>query len=275
MSQQINLYNPLLRKQGFKLLSATTMLYAFAIAVGVAALVAVYQEQQLRDVQARAQAVERAHREASANGDKLVAEIAKQQPNAQLAAEIAALDTQLSERQEVMAALKDGVVGNTDGFSTYMRAFSRQSISGLWLTGFDIALSGTALALRGRTLSAEHVAEYLNRLNQEKSMQGRQFAAMRISQPPAPATVPAQVAAPAPVATPAPSSATANPPAKSAAGANDITARVPAPPRYLDFMISTQDIAEGPQGAMAPAAVPPPLLGPLSSSAPAGQAGSP
>ena len=273
MSQQINLYNPLLRKQGFKLLSATTMLYAFAIAVGVAALVAVYQEQQLRDVQARAQAVERAHREASANGDKLVAEIAKQQPNAQLAAEIAALDTQLSERQEVMAALKDGVVGNADGFSPYMRAFSRQIISGLWLTGFDIALSGTALALRGRTLSAEHVAEYLNRLNQEKSMQGRQFAAMRISQPPA--NVSAPVAAPAPVATPAPSSATANPPAKSAAGANDITARVPAPPRYLDFMISTQDIAEGPQGAMAPAAVPPPLLGPLSSSAPAGQAGSP
>ena len=108
-------------------------------------------------------------------------------------------------------------------------------------------------------------------------MQGRKFAAMRISQPPVPATVPAPQAPPATQAAPAPSSATASQQAKSAVERNEKTARVPAPPRYLEFMISTQDIAEGAPAAIEPATVPPPLLGPLSSSAPAtaGQVGIP
>ena len=252
MSQQINLFNPRFRKRGFSLGSATAMLYAAGIAVAAAALIAVDQEHQLRDVQARAQVMEQAHGEARANHEKLVAELAKSKPGAQLAAEIAALDTQLSERQEVIAALKGGAIGNTDGFSSYLRAFSRQSISGLWLTGFDIAFSGNALALRGRTLGAEHVAEYLKRLNQEESMQGRQFAAMRISQPP-PASATAPVAATAP--------------AKSAVERNDRTARGPTAPRYLEFMISTLDIADGAQAAMNAATSAPPLLGSLSAAA--------
>jgi uncharacterized membrane protein YciS (DUF1049 family) len=251
MSQQINLFNPLFRKKGFSLMSAMGMLYAAAIALVVASLAAVYEQSQLRDMQARAQVVEQAHRAASANQEKLVAELGARKPNAQLEAELAALATRLSERQEVIEALKSGAVGNTDGFSGYLRAFSRQSVSGLWLTGFDIAQAGSALALQGRTLSAEHVADYLKRLNQEQTMQGRQFAAMRISQPraePLPAKTPAE--------------------------------RSPAPPRYLEFTISTLDIADMPPPTTSSSTIAAPLLGPLSAAAPieiapamAGQAG--
>ena len=245
MSQQINLFNPLFRKKGFSLMSANGMLYAAGIAMVAASLAAVYEQSQLRDTQARAQVVEQAHRDASANHAKLAAELGTYKPNAQLEAELAALATRLSERQEVIEALKSGAVGNTDGFSGYLRAFSRQSVSGLWLTGFDIAQAGTALALQGRTLSAEHVADYLKRLNQEQTMQGRQFASMRISQP-----------RPEPL------------PAKNPAERSDGKERSPAPPRYLEFTISTLDIPDNPLPATNSATIAAPLLGPLSAAAP-------
>ena len=253
MSQQINLYDPLFRKKSSSLTSATAMLCAVGVAVTAAVLVAVYQEHQLREMQARAQTIDQALKEATLNHDKLVVEVAKQKPNAQLEAEVSALETQLGDRQEVIAALKSGAIGSTEGFSDYMRAFSRQSVSGLWLTGFDIAQSGNALALQGRTLSAEHVASYLKRLNQEKTMQGRQFAAMRISQPPPP---------PQPEAAASP--AERNQSKERRPSPPEAKERRPSPPRYLEFMISTLDIPDTPRSTANSAAIAPPLLGPLS-----------
>ena len=87
--------------------------------------------------------------------------------------------------------LEGGTLGNRDGFARYMQAFSRQAIDGLWLTGLDIAASGSELQIYGRTLSADLVPNYLKRLNQEPAMQGRRFAELRISLPKA-VTVPAQ-----------------------------------------------------------------------------------
>ena len=246
MSQQINLYNPIFRKQGFSYTSATAMLYGMGIAIMLVALGAVYEDYQLRAVQARAQAVDQAYKEAVALHDKLAAELTRQKPDARLEAELAAADTHLKSRREIIETLKSGVFGNTKGFSEYMRAFSRQSIGGLWLTGFDIA--GNELALQGRATSADLVAGYLRQLNREQALQGRQFAAMRISQPP-----------PEPAAQPR-----ADPNAKGRADAKDPK---PVLPRYLDFNISTLEPAENLHQASEPVPVQPPLLGAIDTTA--------
>lgn len=244
MSRQINLYNPLLRPKGFSFTSANAMLYGAGIAVAVAALVAVYEDYQLRDVQTRAQAVDQAYKDATARHDKLAAELTQRKPNTLLETEVTALDAQLKGRREIIETLKSGVVGNTGGFSEYMRAFSRQNVNGLWLTAFDIATGGNELALQGRALSADLVASYLRQLNQEKALQGRQFAALRISQP-QPAAVP-------------PKAAPEQKADKDAKAGKDIK---PVPPRYLDFTISTLEPAENSHQAAKAVAVPPPLLG--------------
>lgn len=249
MSQQINLFNPIFRKKGFSFTSSTAMLYGAGITVAIAALIAVYQNHQLSIVQREAQAVADAHSEVTANLAKLTAELIRQKPNTALAAEIAALDAQLQGRQEIIDTLKSGAVGNTDGFSDYMRAFSRQNVSGLWLTGFDIA--GNELAIQGRTLNADLVASYLKQLNQEKSLQGRQFAALRISQPQPEAAVPGR-AEPAPNAD------------KNVPGQKE---RKPELPRYLEFTISTIDIPEGAQAGARPSSTEAPLLGTISAAA--------
>jgi hypothetical protein len=252
MSQQINLYNPIFRKKGFSYTSATAMLYGVGIAIALAALVAVYEDYQLRGVQTQARATDQAYKDATANHEKLTAEVTKRKPNAQLEAEVAALDARLTGRQEIIDALKSGAVGNIGGFSDYMRAFSRQIISGLWLTGFDIALGGNELAIQGRTLSADLVASYLKQLNQEKALQGRRFASMRIDQPPPDAASLPKAGQKAD---------------KSVPDQKASKEQKSATPRYLEFTISTMDIPASPRPMTKSAATEMPLLGPLNPAA--------
>lgn len=216
MSQQINLYNPLLRKRRYSLTSASALLSGVGFALAAAALAAVYLDQQARETAQEAQAVNLALKEANARRNKLLADQAARRPNVELAAEMAALDAQLKSRQEIIDALKSGALGTTAGFSEYMRAFSRQRVTGLWLTGFDIAAGGNDLLISGRALSADLVPSYLKRLNQEQPLQGRQFAALRIQQP-----------------------AVRRDPAQAK---NFNEGATPARPRYLEFTLSTGDL---------------------------------
>jgi Tfp pilus assembly protein PilN len=236
MSQQINLFNPMFRKRGFSWTSADAMLYGVGIAFVLSGLCVAYNNFRLSSVQREAQAVEQEYQAVTTQRDALVAAQSQRQSDTQLSGEISRLEGQLTMRQQIIGTLQSGAVGTTTGFSEYMRAFSRQTIGGLWLTGFDIATEGDQLALHGRTLSPDLLPHYLQRLNQEQVMHGRQFAALAIQRPAA-----ATPAAPAPtsaeslVAAAAPANATTSVPAT----AEPITST----PRYLEFTISTSDSA--------------------------------
>ncbi|MFH1043586.1 MAG: PilN domain-containing protein [Pseudomonadota bacterium] len=253
MSQQINLFNPVFRRRGFSFAAANSMLYGLGIVIAIAMLYGVYQDYRTRELARRAQEVARQHGEATARRDKLVAQQAGQKPNAALENELNQLEWRLRGRQDVVEALNSGAVGTTGGFSDYMRAFSRQTVNGLWLTGFDIASSGSELAIQGRTLSADLVPSYLKRLNQEPVLQGRQFAALRISQPKAdPAAVAQREQA-------AKDEKKAEAPKADAAPKDDKTGKdaLSAPPRYLEFSISTSGPVE--TGQKTPVPTPAPL----------------
>ena len=254
MSQQINLFSPIFRKKGFSFTSPEALLYGIGIAIAIVAASAVYLEHQLSIAQNDAQMTAAAHGQAAASHAGLVAELARQKPDAALDAEVAALEARLRGRQQIIDALNGGAVGNTEGFSNYMRAFSRQIVGGLWLTGFDI--TGNELALQGRTVSADLVANYLTLLNQEKSLRGRQFAALRISQPP-----------PEPTPTPVVGAEPESKDQKSVSGRREVKERGPEPPRFLDFTISTIDIPESAQATVKSSAIEAPLLGTINAAA--------
>lgn len=244
MSQQINLFNPIYRKKGFSFTSAVAMLYGAGIAVAVMALTVVYVERDLNSTRALAQAVDAEFKAATAQRDKLVAEVSLQKPSPQIEKEVADLDVLLRSRQEVVDTLKSGAIGNTQGFSDYMLAFSRQSVSGLWLTGFDVALAGNELAIQGRALNADLVPKYLTRLTQEKALSGRQFGAMRITRQLPPPVV----------------AATASDPAKKGDAPAAKDAAAPVVP-YLEFSVSTIELPESSTLAAKAEALPAPLLG--------------
>jgi hypothetical protein len=233
LSQQINLYTPALR--GERRASTAMLLAATAIVVAGTALTGAYEHSQLRKTEAEASAVAQTLKEAQARYDKQAAERAGRAPDAAREAELLGLLAQLKRREQIVDALKSGAIGSSAGFSEVMRALSRQSLSGVWLTGFDIDAGGKDLTLSGRALGAELVPRYVERLNREPVMQGRQFASLKIDQPAQP-----EAATPAPAAKETPAQ----------------KARAPLL-RFVEFSMSTSGRdADAPPKA---ASTPPPL----------------
>jgi len=79
-----------------------------------------------------------------------------------------------------------GSFGDRQGFAQYLRAFSRQSVEGLWLTAFTITGAGD-IEISGRALRPDIVPVYIQRLNEEQVLAGHTFARFEMKRPEAPA----------------------------------------------------------------------------------------
>lgn len=182
MSQQINLFNPVFLKQE-KYFSALTM--AQALGLILAGSIAFYGFAAYRTNLLSKQVIEMGKRLAieEARFASASAKLGPRQKSKQVESEVTIAEDQLRSRREVMEILQSGKLGNTEGFSDYMRAFSRQIMNGLWLTGFTVDANGSDMTITGRTLQPELVPAYIRRLSQESIMQGKAFAVLEMHQP--------------------------------------------------------------------------------------------
>src|SRR3954471_16838614 len=131
MSQQINLLRQGTKRRAFSLTSARTMACALALAVALSAVVAVYENQRLTTIEAEARRLAALVKEAGIVNDNASQASAPRKPNAELDAGVRDLEAQLKARQDIVDALRRGLVGTTEGFSEYMRVFSRQTLLGV------------------------------------------------------------------------------------------------------------------------------------------------
>lgn len=182
MSQQINLFNPVFRQQK-KYLSAQTMAQALGLVLIGALLLAGYAAYRQVSLKHEALAVGDQLRNAEAQLTKLNAEFPPKQKNAALEAEIAKADAELQSLEKIAGLLQSGDLGNTKGYAAYMRAFARQIIDGVWLTGFHIQGAGTEIGLQGRALNPELVPAYIARLKNEAVLQGKSFSTLEMAVP--------------------------------------------------------------------------------------------
>lgn len=182
MSQQINLYSPIFLKQK-KYFSSATMLEALALVLAGALAFYGYAWYQVSALVKQAAETEKRLKLEQARLAKLTEEISRRHRDQQLEAEVANLEALVKTRQELVGVLQTGAIGNTQGYSEYMRAFARQSLNGLWLTGFSITGAGDEMELRGRVLTPELVPAYIRRLNREPLLQGKQFVTLQMSLP--------------------------------------------------------------------------------------------
>lgn len=182
MSQQVNLFNPAFLKQK-KYFSASTMLLSLLLVAFGSALFYGYAVYQVRELGKLSGETARHYAAEQLRLTRHMAEISPQQAGQQLAEELKKAEVQLIAQQEIIETMRTGVIGSTSGYSEYMRAFARQIVNGLWLTGFQITGDAAQISMRGAALSPELVPSYLQKLGQEKIMQGKTFASLQLRQP--------------------------------------------------------------------------------------------
>jgi hypothetical protein len=182
MSQQINLFNPVFLKQK-KYFSVVTMGQALGLIVLGSVLFYAYARYQVGLLSAQSEEMNKSYLSEQARLDKFAREFSPQLSGQALATELVQVEAEAAAQESLLNLLKSGAIGNTEGYSEFMRAFARQSVRGLWLTGFDISGDGIQMALNGATLDARLVPVYIQRLSKEKIMAGKTFATLQMQQP--------------------------------------------------------------------------------------------
>lgn len=182
MSQQINLFNPIFLKQK-KYFSAVTMVQALGLILLGCALLIGYSFYQSNRIKNEAAATAARLVAAQAQLAQITAAGQLRQKDRTLDEQIKKIEAEIKSMQQVFTTLRKGDLGNTGGYSEYFRAFSRQIVPGLWLTGLTIQGAGNEIGINGRALRPELVPEYLGRLKHEHAMQGKSFASLEIQLP--------------------------------------------------------------------------------------------
>jgi len=181
MSQQINLYNPLLLKQQ-KLFSLRTMTQALGLILLGNFLFYGYASYRTAHLEKQASQTTQLYNTTLAQFERTKAEAGPRAPSALLADAVARTEAQLKTRRRIIGLLEQGALGNRQGFSGYFRALSRQTMAGLWLTGFQVSGAGE-VAISGRALKPELVPAFINQLKQEPVLAGKTFASLEMRRP--------------------------------------------------------------------------------------------
>jgi len=256
VSQQINLFNPIFLKQK-KIFGAVPMLQALGVIVlGVLAM-SWFAQQRVDELRQRAASGQALLAGREARLTKANAEFAPRQRSTALQADVTTAQAQLGSLRQVEAVLHGGGLGNTAGYAEYFRAFARQNVNGLWLTGLSIVGAGKDIGVQGRAMQATLIPDYIARLTAEKIMSGKTFGSLQIDRPmvdyAAPAATPAAAAASAAAAAATPTVAallaavtgqapasTAPAPAPTPAPSTPTSARAP----FVQFSLQSQAVAE-------------------------------
>lgn len=179
MSQQINLFNPIFLKQR-KYFSLLAMLQALGLFLLGSALFYGYAMYQVKLLTQQSEESSKRYATEQARLARYTEEFSPEKAAKLLQEKLNAVEARQVTQDEIIETLKTGVIGNSTGYSEYMRAFARQIVSGLWLTGFDIVGDGTQLGMSGAALSPELVPVFIQRLNQEPVMRGKSIPTLQI-----------------------------------------------------------------------------------------------
>lgn len=180
MSQQINLYNPILLRQK-KYFSAVTMAQALGILLlGLLAFYG-YARYQVAGLQTATELGAKRLESTQARLARLAQQFSPRAKSAELEQRILQTETELKTLAQAQQALKQSGLLDSSGFSPYFQALARQIVDGLWLTQFTVG--GGEMRISGRALQAQLVPTYIRRLGTEPALQGRQFSMLEMRQP--------------------------------------------------------------------------------------------
>lgn len=179
MARQINLYDARLerRRDWLALHYVAGLVGALAVLVGVSGYLV---RMDLPALTVQAATTESQLEAVRAQVAKLEGQVAERKPDPGLIRELEATQKLLGARSEVLATLRRSLGPDVHAFADYLRGFARQSVNGLWLTGFSVGAGGNGMEIRGRTTDPALLPEYIRRLNREAAFHGQTFAALKL-----------------------------------------------------------------------------------------------
>ena len=181
--QQINLYQPIFRKQK-KVFTAVAMLQVTGFILLMLAALYAYNWWQLQPFERELAKATDQHKRLQQQVENLRAKVKTESKSQLLEDEVKKLRRELEQKRQVYTMLKEGRFGNQSGFSSLWAGLARQHIDGLWLTGVRFENGGKKLVLNGRTVSAELVPVYIQNLSKEEAFSGISFNLLELSRDP-------------------------------------------------------------------------------------------
>lgn len=181
MKQQINLFQPMFRRQK-KPFSAVTMLMLTAFFIVVFAGIYAYSISQLRSVETYLSAIDSDLEKLRNQTEKLTSQFPAKSKSKLLESEISRLGSELEKRQQIKNALALPSLENKRVFSGVLESLARKHVAGTWLTKVSITEGGEALGFEGKTFSSELVPVYIRQLSEEKSFAGLSFNVLDLQQ---------------------------------------------------------------------------------------------
>jgi Tfp pilus assembly protein PilN len=172
MHQQINLFQPVFRKQ-HKVFSATTLAQIVAAVLVLLVAILGHVRWSLASMEQSAEALQQQHHHIRQQIGAL--EAAYQTPDTEaLDAEIAQLMADIDQRNSLLIQFDQLVVQHHSAFSGQFRALAEQHVPGLWLEGVTVNGEGQ-IEIRGITLDAKLVPIYLQHLEKRQGLSETSF----------------------------------------------------------------------------------------------------
>jgi len=182
VSQQVNLYHPIFRKEEKKF-SAATMLQAGLIVLTGVVLMYGYAAWRTHDLRAQQQDINAQYVAALARLNDASTKLPTRRANLRLDQQVRDLERRIEAVEVIRNMARRDLFKSSAGYSDTLLALARQSTAGLWITGLTLSGAGNSVVLAGRTHSPELVPSYLKRLASEKSLAGQEFEIFQITRP--------------------------------------------------------------------------------------------
>ena len=169
MSQEINLYQPIFRREK-TVFSASTMLILSLVFLVVFLAWGWAMERRVDQLERELSNREATEDRLTERIETLQRRIEAREPDPELLERADAAERKLRGLRASRAAVRQRIPDQPLELSEPMRALGELHPDGLWLTAIELGDSGRRLALEGRALEASLFPEYLERLQQSERL---------------------------------------------------------------------------------------------------------
>ena len=174
MRQEVNLYQPIFRKQR-KVFSAVAIFQVAGLVLAGLVTIYLWGQWQGRMLEEEVVRMEERRDNSQQRLQQIQREMPARTPSPALEREQERLETRLQQRRRVAEFLAEGEMGVATGFSGHFAGLARQRQDGMWLNSLRLYGGGRQMDLTGVALAERLVPQYVQKLSEEEVFAGTEF----------------------------------------------------------------------------------------------------